>query len=133
MLKRGFLGYRQLKPSLLLKNIHWTYCKPGGTYRILSFNAGIRLKQNFLKAVFWDYPNFQNAETIRLAVQKARRNNDTLTLNWILGRFLERGRVRDVALFFNLREINDSLEALRLSKYANRKWRRLLEVYENVD
>ncbi|MCH8127494.1 hypothetical protein IIC38_16285 [candidate division KSB1 bacterium] len=91
------------------------------------------MKQNFLKAVFWDYPNFQNAETIRLAVQKARRNNDTLTLNWILGRFLERGRVRDVALFFNLREINDSLEALRLSKYANRKWRRLLEVYENVD
>lgn len=66
-------------------------------------------------------------------MQKARRNNDTLTLNWILGRFLERGRVRDVALFFNLREINDSLEALRLSKYANRKWRRLLEVYENVD
>jgi len=83
--------------------------------------------------VFWDYPNFQNAETIRLEVQKARRNNDTLTLNWILGRFLERGRVRDVALFFNLREINDSFEALRLSKYANRKWRRLLEVYENVD
>lgn len=83
--------------------------------------------------VFWDYPNFQNAETIRLAVQEARRNNDTLTLNWILGRFLERGRVRDVALFFNLREINDSFEALRLSKYANRKWRRLLEVYENVD
>ncbi len=91
------------------------------------------MKQNFLKAVFWDYPNFQNAETIRLAVQKARRNNDTLTLNWILGRFLERGRVRDVALFFNLREINDSFEALRLSKYANKKWRRLLEVYENVD
>ena len=91
------------------------------------------MKQNFLKAVFWDYPNFQNAETIRLAVQKARRNNNTLTLNWILGRFLERGRVRDVAMFFNLREINDSLEALRLSKYANRKWRRLLEVYENVD
>ncbi len=83
--------------------------------------------------VFWDYPNFQNAETIRLEVQKARRNNDTLTLNWILGRFLERGRVRDVAMFFNLREINDSFEALRLSKYANRKWRRLLEVYENVD
>lgn len=75
----------------------------------------------------------QNAETIRLAVQKALRNNDTLTLNWILGRFLERGRVRDVAMFFNLGEINDSLEALRLSKYANRKWRRLLEVYENVD
>lgn len=91
------------------------------------------MKQNYLKAVFWDYPNFQNAEAIKSTLQMARKNNDSLTLNWILTRFLERGRVRDVAIFFSLLEIKERFEALRLSKYTNRKWQRLLEVYGDTD
>ena len=88
-------------------------------------------KQNFLKAVFWDYPQFQNYNFIQSALQNAREKSDIQTFRWILGRFLERGRVRDVAMIFRISEIRDNLDILRLSDYAYRKWQRLLDVYGN--
>jgi len=48
---------------------------------------------------------------------------------WILRRFLEYGRAVDVLRFFSLDEIAAHRQDLRVSDYANRKWRRLEEVY----
>jgi len=89
------------------------------------------MKQNSLKAVFWDYPQFQDYNSIRSVLQNTREQNDIQTFRWILGRFLERGRVRDVAMIFRITEVRDNLNALRLSAYAYRKWQRLLDVYGN--
>lgn len=91
------------------------------------------MKQNPLKAVFWDYPQFQDYNSIRSALQSAREKKDIQTFLWILGRFLERGRVTDVAMIFRITEVKDNLNALRLSDYACRKWQRLLDVYGNPD
>ena len=89
------------------------------------------MNQNFLKAVFWDYPQFQDYNSIRSVLRNAREKNDVQTLRWILGRFLERGRVKDVAMIFKITEVRNNLNALRLSEYAYRKWQRLLSVYGN--
>ena len=88
-------------------------------------------KQNFLKAVFWDYPQFQDYNFIKSTLQNTREKNDIQTFRWILGRFLERGRVKDVAMIFRIAEVRDNLNTLRLSDYAYRKWQRLLDVYGN--
>jgi len=44
---------------------------------------------NYLKAVFWDYPELCNRDAIEKKVREARSNNDRKTLTWIMGRFLE--------------------------------------------
>ncbi len=89
------------------------------------------MNQNFLRAVFWDYPQFHDHNSIRAALQNAREQNDIQTFRWFLARFLERGRVKDVAMIFRITEIRDNLNALRISDYAYRKWQRLLNVYGN--
>lgn len=91
------------------------------------------MNQNFLKAVFWDYPKFQDYSSIKSALQNAREKNDFQVFRWFLARFLERGRVKDVAMIFKITEVKENLNALRLSDYAYRKWQRLLDVYENID
>ena len=91
------------------------------------------MNQNFLKAVFWGYPQFQDNNSIRSVLQNAREENDIQTFRWALGRFLERGRVKDVAIIFRISEVRDNLNSLRLSDYAYRKWQRLLKVYGNSD
>ncbi|OGW25938.1 MAG: hypothetical protein A2X59_12290 [Nitrospirae bacterium GWC2_42_7] len=81
---------------------------------------------NYLKAVFWDYPQFTDKEKIEKILQD---NKDTSVYLWVLKRFLEYGRVVDTLSFFNIEEISEKLPKLNLSAYAGRKWKRLVEVY----
>ncbi len=91
------------------------------------------MNQNFLKTVFWDYPQLQDYNSIRSVLRNAREENDIQTFRWALKRFLERGRVKDGAMIFRITEVRDNLNSLRLSDYAYRKWQRLLKVYGNSD
>ena len=91
------------------------------------------MKPNYLKAVFWDYPNLTDPEKINKAIAEARQRNEEKTFFWIMARFLEYGRVKDTAKFFRIQEIQDNLPFLKLSKRAKRRWQRLIEVYGNSD
>ncbi|MBW1701702.1 MAG: hypothetical protein JRJ69_02505 [Deltaproteobacteria bacterium] len=81
---------------------------------------------NYLNAIFWDYPEFTDPNTIRrhllkLGNQRVRR--------WLLKRFLEHGRVVDTLQFFRLDIISQELAQLNLRPYTYRKWKRITEVY----
>lgn len=89
------------------------------------------MKQNYLKAVFWDYPELTSQEKIEKVINEAQQKNDRNTFFWIMARFLEYGRVRDTAQFFGIQEIQDNLRFLKLSQRAKRRWKRLIEVYGN--
>lgn len=89
--------------------------------------------QNYLKAVFWDYPNLNTPESIKRVLQEARNKGQRETVYWIMTRFLERARIRDTAVFFRPKEIKEALDSLRLSPRAKRRWERLLEVYGHID
>jgi len=82
---------------------------------------------NYLKAVFWDYPEFTNPDEIRriLLEEKNRR-----VWHWLLKRFLEHGRVVDTLLFFRLDTISTELPLLNLGPYSLKKWKRIVEVYD---
>ena len=58
------------------------------------------MSDNYLKAVFWDYPDLCDPDNVRKALKKAQGSNDIRAMYWIMARFLERGRVKDTALFF---------------------------------
>ena len=79
------------------------------------------MSKNYLKAVFWDYPELCDPDAIREALERAREISDTRTLQWLLARFLERGRVRDTALFFRPEEIRDAMKDLRVSPRARKR------------
>ena len=79
-----------------------------------------------LQAVFWDYPQFLDEDYLKTFL---RQNMEEQIYYWVMGRFLEHGRVVDTWHFFNLREIAVNLPKLKLSPYSQRKWKRLLEVY----
>lgn len=94
-------------------------------YTVKKFNVGSG-RMNYLKAVFWDYPQFADKEKLLKFIQD---NKGTGPYFWTLTRFLEHGRVVDALSFFKLSEISEKLPKLILSGYARRKWERLLEVY----
>lgn len=81
---------------------------------------------NYLNAVFWDYPQFANAEYLKEYIHKAKGKNMYF---WILRRFLEYGRVVDVINFFTVEEIKEYLLRLNLSPYTTKKYKRIIEVY----
>ena len=87
---------------------------------------------NALKAVFWDYPELTEEKAVRAYLEKARRSPDRDALDWVLARFLERGRVVDVRKFFDWAEIRSALPHLRLTPFARNKWARMLEVYDRI-
>ena len=91
------------------------------------------MMRNYLKAVFWDYPALCDPESIRRLLNEAGRKNDKKTVYWIMARFLERGRVRDTALFFRPREIRNTLKSVKISAAARKRWERLMEVYGDID
>lgn len=106
----------------------------GGLY--LSYHTtptALRTMKSYLKAVFWDYPSLTTPENIKKVLQEARDKNQRETIYWIMTRFLERGRVRDTAIFFRPKEIKESLDSLKLSSRARKRWERLLEVYGDID
>ncbi len=81
---------------------------------------------NYLNAVFWDYPEFTDPDTIRRHLLK--QGNQRLR-RWLLERFLEYGRVVDTLLYFPLDTISQELTRLKLTPYTYRKWKRIIEVY----
>ena len=81
---------------------------------------------NYLKAVFWDYPELTNEETIRTFLKEKANSNLYL---WVMRRMFEYGRVVDTFKFFKIDEIAEHLPKLRLSSYNLKKWERLIEVY----
>ena len=87
---------------------------------------------NPLKAVFWDYPELIEEKAVREYAEDARRSPDREALDWVLTRFLERGRVVDVRKFFDWAEIRSALPHLRLTPFARNKWARMLEVYDRI-
>lgn len=84
---------------------------------------------NYLKAVFWDYPELCDAQRIQETISDARARGDQKTIKWVMSRFLERGRFKDTAAIFRIEEIREDLPDLRISLRARKKWERFLEVY----
>ena len=82
---------------------------------------------NYLKAVFWDYPEFTDPDEIHRILMDERSQR---VRRWLLKRFLEQGRVVDTLLFFNLDTISKELTRLNLDPYSFKKWKRIVEVYD---
>jgi hypothetical protein len=87
------------------------------------------MSTNYLKAVFWDYPELCDPKAVELKLKEARSKNDRKTLEWIMARFLERGRFKETALFFRPEDIRENLDILKISSRTKKKWQRFLEVY----
>jgi hypothetical protein len=83
---------------------------------------------NYLKAVFWDYPQFTEEEALKSSLKD---NKGTSFYLWIMSRFLEHGRVVDSLRFFKLQEIVEFLPKLKLTSPTIEKWKRLIEIYDN--
>jgi hypothetical protein len=81
---------------------------------------------NYLKAAFWDYPQFTEEETIRSFLEE--RKGSTLYF-WLMCRFLEYARVVDTFKFFTITDIAGQLPRLKLRPYTRKKWIRLIEIY----
>ena len=81
---------------------------------------------NYLKAVFWDYPKLSDSNFL---YETLKDESNTSLRNWILTRFLEHGRAIDTMNFFSLSELAEKVDVLKLSPYAYRKWKRLIEIY----
>jgi len=81
---------------------------------------------NYLKAAFWDYPQFTEEVTIRSYLQE--RKGSTLYF-WLMSRFLEYARVVDTMKFFTIGEIAAQLPHLKLRPYTRKKWTRMVEIY----
>jgi hypothetical protein len=77
-----------------------------------------------LKAVFWDYPEYNDEKKLREAIAAKPDIK-----KWILSRFLEHGRVIDTLKFFDIGEIDRMINSIRISENARKKWLRLIEVY----
>ena len=91
------------------------------------------MSTNYLKGVFWDYPNHCDPDNIRTSLENAHKNANNQTVYWIMSRFLEKGRVKDIARFFRLKKIRDGLDHLKISPRAMKRWERLLEVSGDKD
>lgn len=85
--------------------------------------------QNFLKAVFWDYPEFSNENDL---VKSIPDPNENIELRrWFMYRFLENGRVIDAVKYFSLKEISENLHYLKVSDYTRDKWNWISRMYGN--
>ncbi len=81
---------------------------------------------NYLKAIFWDYPQFTDVDNFKKTLLENKNNSIYL---WILKRFLEYGRVVDTISYFNIDEVSKQLPGLKLTPYTYKKWKRIIEVY----
>ena len=82
---------------------------------------------NYLNAVFWDYPEFTVPDNVRKLL---REEGNKKVINWVLQRFLEHGRVVDTLSFFSIQTISNAIPHLRITPYAQKKWKRIIEVYD---
>ena len=81
---------------------------------------------NYLKAVFWDYPQFTDSHFL---LKTLNDEKNTGTRDWILTRFLEHGRAVDTLRYFSLTELKKKIDVVKISTYSYKKWKRLIEVY----
>jgi len=81
-----------------------------------------------LQAVFWDYPKFLDENFLSEYMQKKK---DSEAYLWIMNRFLEHARVIDTFHFFTIDEIAQHIQKLKLTDYALKKWKRMIEVYHD--
>jgi antitoxin VapB len=81
---------------------------------------------NYLKAAFWDYPQFTDEAMLRSCL--VERKNTSFYF-WLMVRFLEYARVVDTLKFFAIDEIAGQLSELKLRPYTRKKWKRMVEVY----
>ncbi len=91
---------------------------------MLSETAGP--KNILLDAAFWDYPKFRDESFLRNFLERNRDNNG---YKWVMARFLEHGRVVDTFKFFTVKEIASEIDGLKITPYAKKKWKRMVEVY----
>lgn len=82
-----------------------------------------------LQAVFWDYPKLLDENYLNDFLNE-KKNTDTYL--WLMNRFLEHARVVDTFHFFTINEISKNLPKLRLTEYSLKKWKRLIEVYNEI-
>ena len=87
---------------------------------------------HYLKAVFWDYPALCDPDAVRKRLEEARSTDDRKTIEWIMARFLERGRFRETSSLFSREEVREKLDILKISPRARKRWKRFLEVYGNA-
>jgi len=81
---------------------------------------------DYLKAVFWDNPQFAEEESLRNHLKQ--KHGESLYM-WIMSRFLEHGRVVDTLKYFTINEIAENIPKLKLSSYTLKKWKRMIELY----
>jgi len=84
---------------------------------------------DYLNAVFWDYPRFTDGKCLKKYIKQNKCNDG---YKWVLGRFLEHGRVVDTFKYFSISEIADLLPLLKLSDYSLKKWKRMIQVYNEI-
>jgi len=82
---------------------------------------------NYLKAIFWDYPQLTNHDQLLKFIQECKKSKKVY--QWLLKRFLEYARVVDALKYFSLQEIARNLPDLNLTPYSKKKWERIIEVY----
>jgi hypothetical protein len=82
---------------------------------------------NYLKAVFWDYPQFLDEDKL---LEILHSSNPEI-INWFMYRFLEHGRVIDTFKFFSIMDIKNNIGKIKLKQQTLNKWKRLIEVYES--
>jgi len=93
--------------------------------------AVLKTKANYLKSVFWDVPDLTDWDLCREFLRRTITEDNTLQYRWFMTRFLEHARVTDAFALFSCEQIKNELPHLKLTSYAERKWNRLLEVYED--
>jgi prevent-host-death family protein len=95
----------------------------------LAAESGPESSWHPLKAVFWDFPELAEEEKLKSYIARARLNPSGDSLDWVLTRMLERGRVIEVKKLFGWDEIRAALPHLSLTPWARAKWRRMTEIY----
>ncbi|MBI5645321.1 MAG: hypothetical protein HY962_00185 [Ignavibacteriae bacterium] len=80
---------------------------------------------NYLIPLFWDQPQFRDAEKLRQVLL----SGDASLRRWILLRFLQYARVKETFVWFTLDEIREVVPDLPARSADRKKWERLLEVY----
>lgn len=66
-----------------------------------------------------------------MKIKNILQSGSKSSFEWVLYRFLEYSRVIDTFKFFNIIDIKNNIDNLKLSINTKEKWKRLIEVYGN--
>ena len=79
-----------------------------------------------LDIVFWDLPKFTDENYLQKFLEEQKGQ---VPYFWAMTRFLKYGRIIDTLKLFNIHEIMANLDKLQLPEYAQKKWKRMGEVF----